>query len=194
MTGIVLCGGESKRMGSDKGLLKRQEQTWAGLAETKLSALQIPTFVSINKQQRDAYSQSFPAEKLIFDNDDLNVKVPMLAILSCHLQLPGEDLFVLACDMTDITVTFLQKLFTGSMSKQNEAYVYSTGARLQPLCGIYTSPGLKKIYRLYEKGELRKFSMMHVLDQLDTDVAEVDANFVAAFRNYNSPAESGNIS
>ena len=193
MTGIVLCGGESKRMGSDKGLLKRQEQTWAGLAETKLSALQIPTFVSINTKQREEYSQNFPQEKLIFDNDDLNVKGPLLAILSCHLQLPGEDLFVLACDMTDMTVTFLKELFTRSVSKQNEAYVYSTGGRLQPLCGIYTLRGLKKINRLNERGELRKFSMMHVLDQLDADVSEVDSNLVAAFSNYNSPAESGNI-
>ena len=29
MTGVILCGGESSRMGTDKGMLQFQEQSWA---------------------------------------------------------------------------------------------------------------------------------------------------------------------
>ena len=42
MIGVVLCGGNSTRMGSDKGLLKEEEETWAELAGRKLKALQLP--------------------------------------------------------------------------------------------------------------------------------------------------------
>ena len=189
MIGLVLCGGESRRMGSDKGLLKQGDKTWAQIAEQKLSALQFSTAVSVNPNQLQAYSQIFPAEKLIIDNHILEVKGPLLGLLSCHLRLPNEELFVLASDMTRMTDNYLQQLTERCNKNKHEAFIYSTEGRLQPLCGIYTSEALKKIYGLYVRNELKKFSMMYVLEQLNTHVVEVPAKDLSIFNNYNSPAE-----
>src|SRR5688500_7290332 len=99
MLGIILCGGQSSRMGSDKGLLTMNEKTWAQTSIEKLALLNIPVKISINNKQHPAYASEFSSDDLIVDEPSLAVKGPLLAVLSCHMKHPTEDLFILACDM-----------------------------------------------------------------------------------------------
>ena len=48
MLGIVLCGGQSLRMGKDKGLLKLEAKTWAQTAIDKIAVLNFPVKISVN--------------------------------------------------------------------------------------------------------------------------------------------------
>lgn len=187
LLGVVLCGGESTRMGTDKGLLKEADITWAELAASKLETLHLPVVVSVNKQQ-PAYQTLFPKERLVIDRDDLPLKGPLLGLLSVHLQFPGTDLFVLACDMKDMRTTLLEGLREEYLLKTHEAYVYSTPEKHQPLCGIYTAHALKKINGLFEAKQLKRHSMMAVLETLNTKFVSIKAEDLPAFTNYNSPA------
>jgi len=47
MLGIILCGGESSRMGTDKGLLIKDQKTWTRATFEKLELLSIPVKISI---------------------------------------------------------------------------------------------------------------------------------------------------
>jgi len=189
MTGVVLCGGNSTRMGSDKGLLKEGEQTWAERAAQKLSALHLPVVVSINRQQLPAYEQIFRHGQLVADGEQFDARAPLFGLLSVHLELPQEDLLVLACDIRDMNQRLLQHLQGRYNQKTHECYVYQTGDRLQPLCGIYTAEGLRKIYRLFREGNLKRYSMMHVLAVLHTHSIPVTEEDLPFFNNYNSPLE-----
>jgi molybdopterin-guanine dinucleotide biosynthesis protein A len=51
MTGLLLCGGKSSRMGSDKGLLSAEGITWAATAYNKLSTVASLIFISVNDEQ-----------------------------------------------------------------------------------------------------------------------------------------------
>lgn len=51
MTGVVLCGGQSARMKTDKGLITLNRFTWAQSAFNKLTEFKMPVFVSINSGQ-----------------------------------------------------------------------------------------------------------------------------------------------
>jgi molybdenum cofactor guanylyltransferase len=187
MTGVVLCGGASTRMGTDKGLLKEEEITWAELAAQKLSSLNLPVFISINPRQLQTYEQIFLRNQLIVDNKAFDAKAPLFGLLSAHLQLPEEDLFVLACDLKDMTTSLMQKLYACAEQEMHEAYVYQAQNRPQPLCGIYRAVGLHKVYGLYQEGTLGRFSMMHTLEVLNTKYIPVNEEDEAAFNNYNSP-------
>lgn len=189
MTGVILCGGTSTRMGTDKGLLKEEEQTWAELAARKMAALHLPVFVSVNRGQFAVYEQIFPATQLIVDNESFEAKAPLFGLLSVHRQKPDEDLFVLACDIRDMTTELMQQLLQHFNRETHEAAVYHTGDTPQPLCGIYSATGLKRIYDLFSHGELKRYSMIHTLEILTTTYIPVGSEDCSAFTNYNTPDE-----
>lgn len=187
MIGLVLCGGNSTRMGADKGLLKVDGETWAALAARKLQDLQLPVVLSINPLQYEPYGQVFEKQQLIVDNKKFNASAPLFGLLSVHLKFPEEDLFVLACDIKDMSTNLMQALQEQYQKHSGEAYVYHTGDRPQPLCGIYTATGLNRIYHLYLNGELNRYSMMHLLELVNTVAITVKEENRHYFNNYNTP-------
>src|SRR5215831_7719757 len=152
MIGVVLCGGRSSRMGSDKGLIrsKTNEKVWAQVVKNKFSFASMPSFLSVNKNQTKNYQSHFKNDDLIIDNPDIKVQGPLLGLLSVHFHYPDQDLMVIACDMINMNETILKKLSDSYDSSKVEAIVFK-GERVEPLCGIYSSQGLSKIYSIYQK-------------------------------------------
>lgn len=189
MTGVVLCGGQSTRMGADKGLLQKDATTWAKLAFNKLAALSIPVVVSVNQQQQSTYSNFFNSPSLIIDEANLNIGGPLHGILSVHTQFPSSDLLVLACDMVAMETPVLRYLYDHSLTTNKDAIVFMNAAKAEPLCGIYKVAGLNKIKTLYAQGELKRHSMMYVLELLGADYLDVPGEWVGNFDNYNLPEQ-----
>jgi len=190
MLGIVLCGGQSSRMGSDKGLLVHEAKTWAQTAFDKLSALNIPIKFSINDRQQSDYAKVFANELLIVDNTALFIKGPLLGVLSVHIQNTSNDLFLLACDLPLMESNVLKELFVYyEQNKKYEAYIFTNNNEQEPLCGIYTSKALKKILTLLQENKLPKHSMKFILSQLVVfEIALHDTQKVC-FRNFNAHAD-----
>lgn len=189
MTGVVLCGGISSRMGSDKGLLEIDEKKWVENSAFLLSSLDIPVFISVNQKQVDSYSRFFTKQSLLIDNAILHLKGPLLGIMSVHLKIPGEDLFVLACDMIRMKEAVLDRMFREYTAGDADAYVYAIQNNREPLCAIYTSSALEKINELVYTHQLKNFSMRNVLDKLRTEYLAVEPHLTSCFKNVNSPEE-----
>jgi molybdenum cofactor guanylyltransferase len=190
MQGIVLCGGQSSRMGTDKGLILTEAQTWVQQAVNKLSALNLPVKISVSEKQYKDYSELFSASDLITDDKLLVVKGPLLGVLSAHLQMPNEDLFVLACDMPLMDMAMLSKLLTIATNKQHfEAYTFSDNNELEPLCAIFTNAGLAKITKALYDGALHKHSMKFALSMLHTCAVPLEEHEKKYFQNFNAHSE-----
>jgi molybdopterin-guanine dinucleotide biosynthesis protein A len=188
--GIILCGGQSSRMGSDKGLLKLEANTWAQTAIDKMSALNIPIKISVNSQQYPDYKLVFASTDLITDNSTLPLKGPLLGVLSCHLQFPSEDLFILACDMPLMESSLLQTLHKNyQLEPAFNAYVFANEGEPEPLCGIYKADGLSTIMEMLVSGRLTRHSMKFVLDHLGTMRIPATGAQKKYFRNFNAHAE-----
>lgn len=187
MTGLVLCGGQSSRMGSDKGLLSASGITWAQIAWKKLSSVVSPVAVSVNKQQLHSYAEYFPEQKLIVDNDQLTVGGPLRGLLSAHMTMPEEDIFLFACDLLFMeTIVFKELLAQKHLFSGQEAFVFTQQREAEPLCGIYTATGLAKILSAYHAGALGKQSMKHALEMLDTSVTKLPPTWQPYFKNINT--------
>lgn len=190
MLGIILCGGQSLRMGSDKGLLKLQAKTWAQTAIDKITTLHIPVKLSVNNKQYPEYAKIFSEEHLVADKTSLPLGGPLLGLLSCHIQYPAEDLFALGCDMPLMESSLLNELNTRyKQQPSHEAYIYTNDGEPEPLCGIYTSKGLMKIVDMMHNGRLIKHSMKFMIDHLDVNTIAVTDEQKKYFRNFNAHAE-----
>lgn len=189
MTGVVLCGGDSTRMGDDKGLLQHKSFTWAGIALNKFKALKLPVILSVSDFEYALYEEAFPGETLVKDDPALNIGGLLKAILSVHLYQPDHDLLVTASDMPDMQTKVLETLIAARATKTREAYAFRNKEHIEPLSAIYTAAGLQKINTLYKKGELNRFSLHHVLGVLDTHYLPMPPEWKSYFYNFNTPQD-----
>ena len=176
-------------MGTDKGLLKLDTVTWAQTAAHKMALLQIPVVLSVNNEQYPNYPAFFPAEKIIKDNEAINVKGPMRGVLSVHATYPEEDLFVLACDMPLMETAVLEQLLGYYKIQTADAFVYTNDGTPEPLCGIYCASGSSHILQLQKKNQLLKYSMKYMLEQMKTISIPLAADQKKYFRNFNAHTE-----
>ncbi|HLL41609.1 MAG TPA: molybdenum cofactor guanylyltransferase [Segetibacter sp.] len=186
MIGVVLCGGQSTRMGSDKGLMKYKSFSFAELAISKLAESIEQIVLSVNAAQYISYFEKFQELTIVEDEMTLAVYGPLKGILSVHLKYPTEDLLVLACDMLAMHTDVLNYLINTNFIKKEDAFVFQTNENIEPLCAIYTAKGLTKIYQLYNQGQLKKNSMQYVLERILTCYLPVDQEWKNYFNNYNS--------
>jgi len=190
MLGIVLCGGQSLRMGTDKGLLNHHDKLWAQVAYDKLSSLDLLVKFSINLSQQKTYTDYFEKEKLITDHPSLDIRGPLLGVLSAHLSHPTEDLFLLACDMLLMETRLLQGVLHSFKTDDTfDAYIFTKNDQQEPLCGIYKSQALKKKLFMLERSALVNHSMKYVLGNLRVCEIMVDEADYCYFGNFNSHAE-----
>lgn len=184
MLGVVLCGGESKRMGSDKGLLPAGNEVWAERAFSKLSSLDIPVVLSVNAMQMKTYSQIFPHKKLIADT--VSAKGPLKGLLSVHKAYPHKDLLVLACDMVYMNISTL-KLLKDSYDRETDLfdyYIYEKEGFIEPLCAVYPSPTLKSLHAKLTSGALPSFSLQRLIS--GSRYKNIPVTDVQNFANYNA--------
>jgi molybdopterin-guanine dinucleotide biosynthesis protein A len=187
MIGAVLCGGLSLRMGNDKGLLVSvtPKKTWAEIVKEELMQIPVSTVLSINPQQNENYLKYFTKDELVLDNPIINTKGPLLGVLSVHLKYPDQDLMVVACDMINMNEAVLMNLFSSYSSSRTEAIAFK-GEQIEPLCAIYSSRGLVKIFTACQANQLEKNSMMHVLEQLDASYVPIREEWKSSFKNLNT--------
>lgn len=193
MLGVVLCGGESKRMGSDKALLPMANKTWAEVAYTKLLQLQIPVYLSVNHQQVHFLKNLFSSANVVVDDITIDIGGPLLGLLSVHQIYPTEDILLFACDMPNMTTTVLQHLQTISRNRIFEVIVFNNNGQIEPLCAIYSAKALQKIMILYKQNALKKYSMHYVLAHVQVFIIDVPFSWQGYFINCNSKSDLVNL-
>lgn len=132
--GLVLSGGKSKRMGSDKALLERDGRTQLAFIVELVGNHVERVFVSTRDDQKN------DVERCRFDQvvDHYNGIGPLAGILSAMDDYPDVDWLVVACDLPNISGETLDHLLANrSTEKPFSAYVSSHDGLPEPLCAVY---------------------------------------------------------
>ncbi|MBC6492935.1 molybdenum cofactor guanylyltransferase [Flavihumibacter stibioxidans] len=191
MIAVILCGGESSRMGSDKGLLTLQSDTWARtIANQMAAAVPVPVYVSVRPDQYEFYRADFPESQIISDSYKIKVKGPLKGLLSVHEKFPGEDLLVVACDMPLMNAATIRILYEAYLANpDHDAWIFTNDAEPEPLCAIYGAGGLSRIFRLGRSGSLEKQSMKYVISLLFSHAIPIKPEWLKFFQNFNAPSD-----
>lgn len=134
--GLVLSGGRSRRMGTDKALLQKEGRTQLERTVDLLSRHLDKVFVSARADQAEE------AERARFDQitdryDDLG---PVAGILSAMEAYPDVDWLVAACDLPNVDDRNVQELLSAHTGQQPfVAFASSYDGLPEPLFAIYGS-------------------------------------------------------
>lgn len=143
--GLVLAGGQSRRMGRDKALLKRGDQSQLAFAVSVVSECVDKVFVSARSDQKDDEERArFP--QIVDRYQDIG---PVAGILTALEDYPEADWVVVACDLPNISAETISRLLQYRDGEQPfTAYESSHDGLPEPLCAIYHS-GCTNIVRAF---------------------------------------------
>ncbi|MEM9333480.1 MAG: NTP transferase domain-containing protein [Pseudomonadota bacterium] len=181
LSGLVLAGGRSRRMGTDKALLVNNGESQLAMAVRLLRDVCDAVFVSTREDQVDEPERArFP--QLVDRYDDLG---PVAGILSAMDERPDDDWLVVACDLPKLSAQTLQALIDERGSEAPMiAFRSSQNDLPEPLCAIYTRRSASILRRFVDDGLKCPRKMM-----INSDTRLIDLPVPDALDNMNSPED-----
>lgn len=178
-----MCGGQSKRMGTDKGLMPFENTCRAAYMAAKLEAVGLPVVISINPGQVESYGLVFEPDQLVVDA--LAIGGPLNGLLSVHLHYPEDDLLLLACDMMNMQSETINTLISKYRQEPEFAfYVYQNKKFVEPFCAIYTSNSLNNLMQKTDPPNLLNASLQNVINT--SHAFRLSITEMNSFANFNS--------
>lgn len=183
VTGVVLAGGHSRRMGTDKSLLPFQGKP---MIRHIVSILQ-SSFEKVVVASHEVRDYAFLGVPIVQDlHKDCG---PLAGVHSALESSSPNPIFVLPCDMPLVTPEVVRHVL--HFRSQAPARVLKAGGRIFPLCGWFSPLGLP----LMRKSLLeRRLRMTDLLQSLRADYVQFPMELGLSdeiLRNINTPADLG---
>jgi molybdopterin-guanine dinucleotide biosynthesis protein A len=167
--GLILAGGQSRRMGTDKGQITYHKKPQREHLADLLQPFCEQVFISCRKEQN--ISSNYP---LIFDQYD--TEGPMNALLSAFLQNPTANWFILACDLPLMDTQGIADLIQNrNISTIATAYQHPSTLQIEPLIAIWEAKSYPILKSYFEKGfkspwRVLKENEVHLVAPYNSDI------------------------
>lgn len=177
LTGIILCGGKSSRMGEDKGLIKYMTKQ---LIEYPLEVVkQITSDIYLNTSNKHYEKFGYPLIP-----DIINELGPIGGIYSVMKTLKARDYFIISCDLPHVSVLLANKIL--EYASRYEIVVYKTAEHhVQPLFGYYSSRVVNNIEKQINSKNYKLIDLLEISNTCYIDISEQLLS-VELFKNINT--------
>jgi len=187
VTGLILSGGKSKRMGRPKAFLPYEGSTVIGHIVSEIKDLFSEIFIVANEVE------SFEDLGVDVVKDILPHRGPLGGILSGLMTSSNHYAFVMACDMPLIDKRLVRELV--SRRQDNDVVVLSHPQGIEPLFGVYSKNCIKPLEESLFAGNL---SVQDFLSGLKAGIYEwmperADADALPPFFNINTPQDYSRV-
>jgi len=194
---IILCGGQSRRMGRDKGSMIIQDKPMIKHILSTLNHQIDEAVIVLNDKTRIAkYSEFIDTQEyeypIIFCEDKIKNKGPMPGIMTGLSNINGNYALVLPCDSPYVSKNYIQTIF----SEIDECYqaivpYHDDENKLktsEPLHSIYNKDIIPEIEKLVKNDVLH---IKGLIEKINTKFVLIDNKKIEKkeFRNLNRPED-----
>lgn len=175
VTGVVLAGGLSRRMGrQDKGLLLFKQKPLVSYALAAMAPLTDELFISANRNQESYRQLGYP----VLDDGNSDFNGPLAGILAAMQAAQQPILLVTPCDSPLMETRHVLRLLNG-LNQDAEIAVAFDGERLHPVFAALKTSLQTDLQAYLQRGErkLQSWFEQHALLRVDfSDEPEIFAN------------------
>jgi molybdenum cofactor guanylyltransferase len=147
ITGIILAGGKSSRIGSDKGFLLLKNKPFIKCIIEAMQPLVKDIIIVSNNSDYDVF-------KLKRINDLIENSGPLAGLYTGLRYSNTEDNLVLSCDVPLINTETLKKL-TNNIEQNIDVIQLESNGKTMPLIAMYKKHCKNKFLELLQQGERR---------------------------------------
>ena len=177
ITGIILAGGKSSRMGQDKGLLELEGKTFVERIIDAIRPLVDSLLIVSSNEQYD----QFGVRRV---EDIIPEAGPLAGVYSGLFFSETDDNLIVSCDVPLITTSVL-KLLTDAKDNSEVIQLESQGETL-PLIAVYKKACTIPFHALLDQGERR---LRTAVDQRSSKTLPVPQHQVRHVVNINTPEQ-----
>jgi molybdopterin-guanine dinucleotide biosynthesis protein A/nucleoside-triphosphatase THEP1 len=150
LAGLVLCGGQSVRMGRDKAFIKYHSKEQYAFVANQMKPFTKDVFISCNSKQQIKIPQMYSC---ITDSATYLNAGPMTGVLSAFEQLPDASLLVMGCDYPHFSETDMKALVDAREGGYDVVcYHHPESGFDEPLLAIYENHCASLLLHFYQKG------------------------------------------
>ncbi len=183
VTGFILAGGQSSRMGQDKGLLQLQGKALVQHTLEELKECVSEVVIIANKPEYDQFGLRVVA--------DIVPQAGPVGGIYTALENSATDLnFIVSCDMPFITRQAVQCML--DQASGAAVTVPTVNGLMQPLFGVYHRSCLPQVRWHVEHGKLRLTALIKDLDHQVVELEKLLPHSEQLFQNLNTPQDYDN--
>ncbi len=194
---ILLCGGQSRRMGQDKGSMIIHDKPMINhILSTLNSEINEVIIVLNNKQRIDKYKNFIKKEdydfKISFVEDEIKNIGPISGILTGLKHITSNYALILPCDSPYVTNNLIRSIFNEIDSNYQAIVPYHDNKNKlktsEPLHSIYNKNIIPEIEKLISQDVLH---IKGLIEKIDTKFILIDNKKLLKkeFRNLNRPTD-----
>ena len=168
ITGIILCGGRSSRMLTNKALLKLSDKTVIEIVLNEMETVFDEVIISTNE------CDDFPFLNILIIKDIEVNRGPLEGIYSALKESQTEKNFITTCDLPLINHKLINHIANNISEK--EIVIPSINGIPQRLFGIYNKSvieKIEKIFRLSENDKTIKGSVYDLHQRVSVALVEI---------------------
>ena len=180
LTGIILAGGKSKRMGTDKAFIKLNGKTLLKHSIELIKPFCNSLLISSNNPDHEKFGYKIIPDK--FPNCG-----PIGGIYSCLKKSEPDWSFVISVDSAFVEPEFIKFLISEINEFEAVVPIHTKGK--EPLIALYHKNCLVEIEKMIQSGDFKMHNLLNVIETKFVDAQNWVDKYPQLFRNLNRPED-----